>query len=225
MKTFPFIVVFFILFSSAAKAQESDAALWATLSLEKQLSRKISISLDEEVRLKDNLSNPDLFYTNLGGLYKINKNLRAGLTYRLTEKKQENNMFSIRHRLMADVIYRKKFYGYLFQYRSRIQPELKDFSASETGRIPSWDWRHKAELKYDYDRFVPYAGTEWFLQLKDPENPERNRMMRQYRIFAGTDYKINSNHTLGFYGLLDKELNTSNPLTTWVLGLQYAYQF
>lgn len=148
-----------------------------------------------------------------------------GLIYRFTQKKEENKMFVFRHRLMLDLTYRKKFYGFLFQYRSRIQSEIRQFNSSETGRIPLWNWRNKFEIKYDFEELTPYAGTEWFLQLKDPGDPEYNRTLTQYRVFAGIDYKINDKNSFGVYGLLDREINVSNPLTSWILGLQYSVQF
>ncbi|MFH0895527.1 MAG: DUF2490 domain-containing protein [Bacteroidota bacterium] len=225
MKYRKLITLFFLFFAFTARAQVKDAGLWTTLSVEKDFSKKISMSIDEEMRLIENCSRIDLFYTNFGMTYKFNKQIRVGFTYRLTEKKQDNNMFSIRNRLMLDLTYKRKFYGFIFQYRSRIQSEIRNYYSSETGKIPSWDWRNKFEVKYDKDQFVPYAGTELFLQLNDPNDPETNRMMPQIRCFAGMDYKINQNNTLGMYGLINKEINVSNPVTTYIFGIQYAIQF
>jgi hypothetical protein len=51
-----------------------DFGMWNTISIEKKLNKKISVSIDEEFRLKENLSRINLFYTNLGVNYKFQKN-------------------------------------------------------------------------------------------------------------------------------------------------------
>lgn len=60
--------------------------MWATLSLQHPLNKKISLVVDQEFRLKENYQRINLFYTNLGIDYKFNKYLKISPTYRAIQK-------------------------------------------------------------------------------------------------------------------------------------------
>ena len=51
-----------------------DAGSWNTLNVEKEIDSKFTALFTEELRLKENFSRLNLFYTNLGIEYKINNN-------------------------------------------------------------------------------------------------------------------------------------------------------
>ena len=126
-----------------------DAGMWNTFSIEKEFSDKLSVSADEEFRLKENFNMLNLFYTNLGVNYKLGKGFKVGLTYRLTEKwKHKMQDFSYRHRLMFDLSYKYNVNQWSLVYRSRVQSELIDTYASELGKSPEWFWRNKIDIKY-----------------------------------------------------------------------------
>src|SRR3989304_4387554 len=148
-----FTTVFAFEHKSYAQTYYPDAGMWTTFSIEKELSSRFSISADEEFRLKENLTMPNLFYTNLGITYKLSKRLKFTLTYRLTEKwKYQDQYFSFRNRLMFDVSYKYKFNDWIVSYRSRIQSEVRDINTSELGKIPEWYWRNKVDIKYKIRR-------------------------------------------------------------------------
>lgn len=200
-----------------------DAGMWTTFSLEKELSSKFSISLDEEFRLKENFTMLNLFYTNLGFAYKPSKRLKLALTYRLVEKwKYEDEHFSFRHRLMFDVSYKYKLKGWTISYRSRIQSEVRDMYTSELGKIPECYWRNKVDIKYKIRRYIPFTGTEFRCQITDPRNPESNFLWHRVRLYAGAEYEINPRNTFGVYYLHQREFNIPEPEYLYIVGLQYT---
>jgi hypothetical protein len=201
----------------------SDAGMWNTISLEKELSEKMSISMDEEFRLKENFTKLNLLYTNVGASYKAARNIKIGLTYRLIEKwKQENPGFSYRHRLMFDMSFKYKFNSWSVSYRSRIQSELRDIYTSAFGMIPEWYWRNKFDLKKKLRRYTPYLGAEFRYQLVDPRGPESNFGWHRARMYGGVDFEINNTIALGIYYLVQHDINIVNPQYLYILGLQYS---
>src|SRR6185503_12138098 len=116
---------FFILFLPfiVVSQNTNDAGMWNTFSLQKSLNKKLYLTLDQEMRLRENYSRLNLFYTNLGVGFKLNKNFKAELTYRFIQKYQIDNSFSLRHRIMLDLSYKKKFSKIIFSNRLRYQAE------------------------------------------------------------------------------------------------------
>jgi hypothetical protein len=219
------LIIFFILSNILSFGQtQPDAGMWNTLSIEKEISKKFSAGIDEELRLRDNFSQLNLLYTNFGVSYKPIKGVKLALIYRLIEKYEGTNVtFSYRDRLMFDASYKYKLKDWAFAYRSRIQAEVRNYYSSRLGQIPEWFWRNKFEVKYDINKkFEPYIGAEFRYQLKDPRNPISNHGWHRLRKFAGIDYNINGSNSVGIYYLIQTEFGVANPQNLYILGLQYS---
>ena len=52
-----------------------DFGMWNTISIEKKINKKVSVSIDQEFRLKENLYRMNLFYTNIRVIYKFLKKI------------------------------------------------------------------------------------------------------------------------------------------------------
>ncbi|NVO03803.1 MAG: DUF2490 domain-containing protein [Bacteroidetes bacterium] len=220
---FPFIIFCFLISFTLVKAQnQPDAGMWNTLSIEKEISSKFSISVDEELRLKENFTQINLLYTNLGFNFTPIKRFKVSLIYRLIEKSMIDGNYTFRNRLMLDMSYKIKKNKFSVSYRSRIQSEVRSYYSSELGKIPEWFWRSKFELKYDLNKFTPYIGTEIRYQIKDPRNPEFDAGFHRLRTFAGIDYKINKRNSCGIYYLIQNEFGISNPQDLYILGVEYS---
>ena len=207
---------------TAYSQRQPDMGMWNTISVEKVFSKNYSVSIDEEIRLRDNISRLNLLYTNFSFNYKPIKGLKIGLTYRSIQKYQGWIEFSLRHRMMLDISYKYRMGNFVLGYRSRFQSEVKDYYSSEKGQIPEWFWRNKVDFKYNIKKFEPYIGTEFRYQFTDPRNPEWNYGWHRYRSFIGVDYNINSKNSVGIYYLIQREFNVSDPEYIYILGLQYS---
>ena len=223
-KLIKFIFLCLAGFGNCHAQTQPDAGMWNTFSLEKEITKKFSVGVDEELRLRDNLGQLNLLYTNLGVNYKPIKGIKLAFTYRLIEKYiGENIPFSFRDRLMLDASYKYKIDNWAFSYRARFQAEVRDYYSSRKGKIPEWYWRNKFEIKYDLTKkYEPYIGTEIRYQIKDPRNPISNEGWHRIRAFAGVDYNINKNNSFGIYYLIQTEFGVVNPQNLYILGLQYS---
>jgi hypothetical protein len=211
------IIVCLVFVNEFVKSQ-SNVGMWNTFSLEKEFSKKFSVGIDEELRLKDNFSHINLFYTNLGMSYRPLRGLKLSLTYRFTQKYVIDNEFNFRNRLMFDASYKYHLSNFVFGYRSRIQAEI----INNKSTTPEWFWRNKFEIKYNFTKISPYLGTELRYQIKVPKHPETDQGWHRIRLFAGFDYKLNENNTIGIYYLRQNEFYILDPNNLDIFGLQYS---
>src|ERR1041384_3729593 len=132
-------------------SQERDAGSWLTFSLQHPVNNKLSIVIDEEMRLKENYQRINLFYTNIGVDYKYNSFLKISPSYRAIQKKRLDGSYSHRHRLMLDITLKKKFRKFSFSERIRYQNEVQDYYTSEKGKLSEQYLRLKTDIKYCSD--------------------------------------------------------------------------
>lgn len=222
------IVLAFLIFigsvSTSSSQTTDDAGLWCTFNLEKALSQKFSLFLTEEYRIRENFSQHNLFYTDLGISFKPVKILKISLSYRTIQKFQEENTISFRNRVTFDILLKQKVGKLMFSYRQRLQTEYRNVYSSELGTIPEWYTRSKLTLKYDTDRaLTPYVSAEYRFQINNPRSVESDMLWHRQRYQVGFDYKKSERNTFGVYYLIQKEWNVSAPQNLYILGLEYTF--
>ncbi len=227
MKRITLLVLLSLGFVSHSFAQATnDAGLWTTLNVEKNFNKKFGVFLTEEYRMRENFSAINLFYTDLGIMFKPTDFLKISLAYRCIEKFQEENTVSFRHRAMLDISVKKKFGTIAFSYRQRIQAEVRNVYSSEIGNLPEWYSRNKFQLKYDLDKPVtPYIACELRYQINNPRMVESNGLWSRARYFVGLDYKRNDRTTFGAFYMVQREWNVSAPQNLYILGLECTLTF
>lgn len=211
-------------FSCTAFSQVvNDAGLWLTFNLEKKINKRLELFATQEYRRNENFSRTNLFYTDLGTSFKPLGFLKISGSYRFIQKQLEDHSYSYRHRLMLDILLKKKIGKLTGSFRERIQAELRDIYCSEKGKLPEWYSRNKIELKYDLDKpFSPYAFVEFRYQLNNPRDVESDKMWHRVRYALGIDYKINDKNALAAYYLIQRGFNVSAPQNLYIIGLAYT---
>lgn len=229
-----FLILVSLLPAFYALAQGSDAGMWNTFTLEKDLTKKISVFGETELRLHENWSRLDLLYFEAGGNYKIARGLKVGLGYRMTAKQDEEKYywmgFRFRHRLMFNLHYNFKWRQFIFAYRFRLQTEMKYIYSSDKGPVPDWEMRNRLEVRYVINRLEPYAGAELNYQFTNPRHPESDFEFYRYRIFAGINYHINRYNSIEVYYMFEKKFNMlleqngkiPSPAYLYILGVHYT---
>lgn len=209
-------------FSAMAQAI-SDAGLWNTIKVNKKINKKLSLFLTEEYRVKENISQTNLLFTELGVVIKPLKFLKTSASYRFTEKYMKNKTFTYRHRFVINLTFKQKFGNVSLSYRQRIQTEYSSIYTSETGNIPAWYYRHKVGIKYKLDKpLTPYIAAEIRYQIYDHSAQESNMLFDRNRYVAGVDYKLNKKNSIGLYYLFQNNYNTSTRKKTYIIGIEYT---
>ena len=126
---------------------------------------------------------------------------------------------------------KQKFGNFKIYIREQFQRTIKD----ERDRIkfngqhdtysinPEWEWRNRIKLLYNIPNcpFNPSAYFESYYYLNDPDGNSFSKL----RFDLSLNYKLSKHHRFELYGLIDKEVNEINPVTTWIIGLEYTYVF
>lgn len=221
-----FLILILCVVTFVCKAQtRHDAGTWLTLSLQYPVSKKTSIVLDQELRLKENYQRINLFYTNVGVDYKLNKFIKISPTYRSIQKKQMNGNYSYRHRFMLDVTLKKKIQKFTISERVRYQIEVADFYTSRKGKLAEQFLRLKTDLKYQLTKKItPYVSCELRYQIRAPkgDGPLYDGEFHRIRNVIGAEYQINKKNAINLYYLIQSEFDISTPETIYILGIGYS---
>ncbi len=200
-----------------------DAMLWSTISLEKKITQRLSINIDEELRLLNNFNQINLNYMNFGSYFAIDKRFKVGIVYRWIEKNNFDGSYSHRHRFYVDASYKTKIKFVTFAYRARLQTQVRDYFSSADGRIPESYWRNKFDFKFDINKpITPYIGAEFRYQFPNMRLKEANNEFNRGRYYAGFNYKISDKYSCGAYYLYQREFNINNPERDHVYGIEFG---
>jgi hypothetical protein len=205
--------------------QNNDAGMWATLTLQHNFTKKINLVVDQEFRLKENYQRINLFYTNIGIDYKLNKFIKISPTYRAIQKKRLDGTYSFRHRLMLDVTLKKKLQKFTLSERVRYQIEVQDLYTSKKGKLAEQFLRFKTDLKYAVnENLTPYVSCELRYQIKSPrgDGPQFDKEFHRIRNVLGIEYQINKKNSINLYYLIQSEFNISTPESIYILGIAYS---
>ena len=227
MRLFILIYISFMGVVSIGQAQVkptySDAGSWNTINLDYAISKKMTMVYTQEMRIKENYSRLNLFYSEFGLDYSINKYIKTSISYRFTQKLKDENWFGFRHRFTWDVNFKYKLNKLSLAYRNRIQGEYKDTYSSENGKIPEWYLRSRGSVSYQLNKKIsPYFSTEFRFQLRDVNNIESEGKWHRVRYQTGIDYRLNDFSKIGIYYLIQQEFNSNTIENQYITGLEYS---
>lgn len=218
---------FLVIISNKAYSQaddNKDFAFWSSVGVKYSLGDKLKFSLDQNVRLKEQASELDEYFTELGIKYELFNNFNIGFGARhITEndnvgKKQgyENHF-----RYNADISYKYDIERFELSHRFRYQNKNQLGIGVDEGDIPKENFRFKTSLEYNIRKWPldPEFSIELFNSFKDGVSMRMNR----YRLTIGTEYEWDKIGEFGVYYRFQESLLTDSPGNLSVVGFQYSY--
>jgi len=205
----------------------NDAGLWSTFTLKKEITKKATLIFDQELRLRENYTQLNLFFSNLGISYKINKRLSIEPSYRHIDKYMADNIFSYRHRFSVDLHYKYKIKRTSFALRARYQRESKNVLSSKFGWLSEKYFRIRGQAEYQLNaKISAFYNLEFRYQIFVPGNDALfNKRWHRVRNVVGFDYRISESLTLGLYYLHQTEYDISPIETSFISGIQITKKF
>lgn len=195
-------------------AQVNDAGMWTSISLEKKLADKLYLDAAGELRLNENFSEVGTMYSEASIAYRFSKSFEASAGYRFIAKRLIDDSYGIRHRYLVNLSYKTKINKWMSTIRARYQSQYSDINRSDDWQVPEDYLRTKWTIKYDTDKdWRPFFSTETFFYLSKMDGI----LFKEYRIAAGFDYKLNKKTDLTLGYLIDREVQTSDPWTNYVV--------
>jgi hypothetical protein len=209
-----------LLFSFITKAQYNDAGIWVSATAEKNINQRLSVSLAPQLRFYENVTELYKYFADAGVSYKL-KNFKFSFFYRLMEQRRVDDSYSQRHRFFADIAYKIKSEKVSLTYRFRYQNQFSDIGASSDWMVPSKYIRNKVSIKYLTDgKFQPFINADLWYNIKPAKSQFNN-----FRVSAGVAYELNKFSSFDAAYMINKEINSKNPTTSYILTLGYNYSF
>ncbi|WP_166461178.1 DUF2490 domain-containing protein [Flavicella sediminum] len=212
--------------SAQSSDDQQDLESWTSIALKYKINKKWEVELQEQFRLKENISVTDQYFTQLDGSYKVTKNLSlgAGLRYINSNDNKGNIQGYEQHfRYHFDVSFKHKINDFTLKHRLRYQNKNELGVSEAEGDYAKKNLRFKSSVNYNFNNWKldPKFSAEIFNRSEEGEENGFNK----YRLTLGTSYKLKSAGEIGLYYRMEKELNESLPKTTNIIGLNYTYTF
>jgi len=212
----------FIVNTVFSQTNTNDFSTWFSAELNYKLDKKWTFSVQEQLRLKENASTTDSYFTQLGAAYKLTKGLVVGVGYRyikLNDNQGATQGYNDFGRLQFDLSYGHKLNDFSLRYRVRYQTKnqlgIPDNANNQT--------RFKTSIGYNIKgwKLDPKFSAEIFNRM-GATNTSKNGF-KKYRLTLGTSYSMKNAGKFGVFYRIEKDINATIPATNNILGLKYSY--
>ena len=213
-----------LLCSTFSFAQSDDMGMYTSVEVSKRIISKLDVSLEEEFRLRDNLSEIDRFSTTLGLSYKFNSYLKVGGAYNLINYNHPKKNWEIRHRYYFFAQGSYDFNRFTISLRERFQSTYRQgVYETETRSNPKLYLRSRVELSYNIrdSKFAPYTYCEFYNSL----NNKTGNGMDKISYLLGTKYKFNKRNSLELYYKYINFNEDEDENNRHILGIGYSHKF
>ena len=137
-RLFLVFVVLFCVYSGTMSAQEQDFSGWSRLAVKYDWSKKTRLTVEEEFRFKNNLSQLGQNHTEVGITHELWKRWEGGLFYRFIYQPDPDRYYSLGHRFWAQLEYRLVDRDIRVSVRNRTQATYENMFSSQNGPLPEW---------------------------------------------------------------------------------------
>jgi hypothetical protein len=177
--------------------------------------QNMKFQIEEEVRFRENSTLLSREINDLGFSYRFNKYFRAGIFYRIEADYKNADDYAWRNGLYSDMAFRFGFNRFTAGYRLRLQSAKVERDQNDY-LLSSFRHRHKISLEYDIKGIplVPFIDSELFVDSKDGINGLRS--------WIGLEYQIKKIHSVALKYGIDREINTNDPVTAYIIALGYS---
>lgn len=206
-----FIVLLFVSLSVFAQERETDVGGIFSLQLNKDLTPRLELSYEAELRLLSNNTGFERATSSIGAEYTIiSKKLKAGVFYNYMYVYNSSFRYESRHRYYANLSYKQKISRKVtLSWRSRFQGTYRDENRGEYKINPKYVLRNRLEAEYSISgsRWKPYFSVEATNSLNDPLRNEIYKL----RFQGGTSWRLDRTTYLEFYLRADEYLVGEDP--------------
>jgi len=203
MKRITLIFLFISSYGFSQTYSYNDAQVWFNLYLEKKVSDKFLIHLNQQDRWTNNVSQFNFAYADVGVTYKITKNIKILADYVFTQKRKPDQSFSTYHQYYVAMTFKRDIARWRFMYRNMFQFQYNNPYTSDYGTIPFYYDRNKFIVKYEFNKYYTfYAAEELYIPLNSPQVKGLDRT----RTFIGLFYNIFKHQQLELYFMYQNRL-------------------
>jgi hypothetical protein len=211
-------------------AQSTDYGMWSDVDISKKLNKKMTLVLEEEFRLRNELKTTDKFQSTFEFDYKLNDYFTAGASYTLinyyhpgNKKHDYQNYWETRNRFN---IFGEGDYDlgrFNFSLRERFQSTYRVLDSVSTASVnPKFILRSKLSVSYNIPKIPvePYAYCELFNVLNGTDKSK----LEECRLSAGLKYKVSKKLSLKAGYIFSNEMDTEEGEKSNVASIGLSYK-
>ena len=216
-----FIAVFFPVYASAQSGTKyiiRDFETWSSINLKYKPTKNLKVNLSQQLRLKDNSTSLNSYFTQLGLDYKVADFINIAIASRLIVENDDQGKIQGKEnhfRWQTDLEFNHAINRFLLKLRLRYQnkdelqktsDEIKKtnrFKLSSTYNFKDWKW----DPTFSAEAFNGITNNDGFYKM---------------RYTLSTNYKLNIG-SLGLFIRTENELQGEYPERTNILGAKYNF--
>lgn len=199
----------------------SDFESWFSAGLRLKVHKKWTFELSEHIRLEQNSSQIDQYFTNLAIGYEAFKFLEFGAAFRFSQYQENDGTYSPHYRINLDAAFKHKIKRFSFNYRLRYQFRNELGETSVDGDYLKHGFRLRAKAKYNIKKIPlePSLSVEMFNVY------EKYTLFKfdKLRFTAALAYDFKKYGKVRLFYSLEQDVFTAYPKTVGILGLGYVY--
>ena len=207
---------------AAAQSGDSDAVrdfqTWSSLRLGYKVNKRLTLSLNQQLRLKDNSSTVDEYFTQLKAKYDFKNGIyfAGGLRF-IRENDDQGKVTGYENHLrwQTDFGYEHNVERLELDYRLRYQ-QKNELGVTETNSNNTARVRIQATYNIKKWKFDPMFSSELFRDLE-------GQSFRKLRVTLGSEYDSKKAGTVSAFYRLERELQGSSPMTIHIAGIEYQF--
>ena len=219
-----FVAVLFLFLLSLTASAQSEGGLLLGAEANKKLSKELSISLEAELRTRNNFKTMDRWAVGLGAQYKLTNWLKADAGYKLlnTNFREDIDLNSYKFSNNIKLELRERWQ---YTYRPEKTVERWDFDDEaweDKVRAGSGKNQLRSRFEISYDRkrafFTPFTSIELY----------NSWGIEKIRYNIGTDLRLSKQHNLSIYYRYQdmRQVDDENyEPDMHYLGVSYKFKF
>lgn len=214
------LTIFPFLCLTAQDKKEIDFGTSLSFEIQKDITRRITLSGEEELRLITNNIGFDRSMTSLGADYSIiSKRLKIGAYYSFIYTYNNDFYYEMRNRLFLSLSYKQPLGDFTLSWRGRFQGTYRDESKGEYKTNPKYILRNKFDLEYTVfgSPWTPYVSVDLLNTTNDPTGNDFYRIRYQ----AGVNWRLNRTDYMKFFMRFDDNFSSKDPN---IVSLGFGYQ-
>lgn len=233
MKNSPFIVIAVLLFSTLIYAQEDDNkdfALWNSIGVKYSPIKRLKLGVEQHLRLKEDASTTDEYFTEVQADFKIIKNLEIGGAVRFIRENDNVGKiqgFEKHFRYNIDLSYELDLIKKLdIQFRLRYQNKRELELPEDVEDLRTETLRFKTAFEYKIKNWPldPEFAVEIFnRKVEEDISLIGDAKLSRYRLTWGTSYNLKKFGKFGLYFRYQENTRIDNDFQTKIVGLKYSY--
>ncbi|TXD52695.1 MULTISPECIES: DUF2490 domain-containing protein [unclassified Polaribacter] len=201
-----------------------DFAFWSSVGIDYKIGKKLKIGFEQNIRLKDNATTTEEYFSEFNIEYELFKNFEIGVGLRhISENDDQGKRQGIENhfRYNVDVSYKYDISRFELSHRFRYQNKNQLGITELDGDIPSENLRFKTDLEYNIRKWPldPELSGEVFHSFSKGEIIRYSK----YRLTLGTSYDLDKFGKFGIYYRYEGSVIPRRISRLTIFGLDYTY--